>query len=85
MQKMQKIQVRALGQEDPLEEEIQPFLPEKSPGQKTSHRPWGSKEWGTTEQQRAYAHTHTSVFMSWFQVIAHGGYQTTNLIYLYIR
>ena len=51
---MQETQVRYLGQEDPLEEELQPtsvFLPGKSHGQRrfVSYSPWGCKEAETTE------------------------------------
>ena len=46
---MQEMQVGSLGQEDPLEEEMQPtpvFLPEKSHGQKNleGYRPWDCKK-----------------------------------------
>ena len=59
---MRENQVRSLGWEDPLEEEMAIYssiLTWKSHGQKTSHSPRGSKEWGNTEQQSACAHTHT--------------------------
>ena len=44
----QEMQVRSLGQEDPLEKEMAPtpvFLPGKSPGQRNSagYNPWGCK------------------------------------------
>ena len=52
---MQEMQVRALGQEDPLEKEWQPtpvFLTGKSHGQRrlVSHSLWGLKESDTTER-----------------------------------
>ena len=48
------MQVRSLGQDDPLEEDmaaIPVFLPGKPPGQRslTGYRPWGHTEWDTTE------------------------------------
>ena len=47
-------QVQSLGQEDPLEKEMEPtpaFLPGKSHGQKSlaGYSPWGHKELDTTE------------------------------------
>ena len=58
MQETQEMQVRSLGQEDPLEEEIQPtpvLLPGKFHRQRslTGYNLWGHKEPGMTE------HTHT--------------------------
>ena len=57
---MQETQVRSLGQEDPLEEEMTTtlvFLPGKSHGQKSlaGHSPWGHRELDMTE----HVHTHT--------------------------
>ena len=57
---MQETQVRSLGQEDPLEEEMTTtlvFLPGKSHGQKSlaGYSPWGHRELDVTE----HAHTHT--------------------------
>ena len=54
------MQVRYLGQEDPLEQEmtIHPvFLPGKFHGQRSlmGYSPWGHNEWDTTE----HTHTHT--------------------------
>ena len=55
MQETQETQVRSLGQEDPLEEEIrQPipvFLPEKFHKQRSlaGHSSWGRKESDMTE------------------------------------
>ena len=54
MQEMQEMQVRSLGQEDPLEEETAPTpecLPEKSQGQRTlvGCSPQGHKESDMTE------------------------------------
>ena len=56
MQETQEMWVWALGQKDPLEEEMQPtpvFLPEKSHEQKSlvGYSPKGRKESDTTEQQ----------------------------------
>ena len=51
MQGMQEMQVRSLGQEDPLEKgnsnPLQYFLPGKSHGQKSlvGFSPWGQKNW----------------------------------------
>ena len=58
MQEMPKTQVRSLGQEDPLEEKMEPipvFLPRESHGQRSlvGYSPWGHKESETAE------HTHT--------------------------
>ena len=52
---MQEIQVQSLGQEDPLEKEVQStsmFLPGKSHGQRSlvGYSPWGPKELDTTER-----------------------------------
>ena len=52
---MQETQVRSLGQEDPLEQEMQPtpvFLPGKSHGWRslTGYSPWGCTESNMTEQ-----------------------------------
>ena len=54
MQEMQEIRVQSLGQEDPLEKEIQPspvFLPGKSHGQMSlvGYSPSGHKELDTAE------------------------------------
>ena len=54
MQKTQKVPVRSLGWEDPLEEEMAPppvFLPGKVHGQRSlmGYSPWGCKESDTTE------------------------------------
>ena len=48
-------QVQSLGQEDPLEKEMEPtpaFLPGKSHGQKSlaGYSPWGHKRGDTTER-----------------------------------
>ena len=56
MQETQEMWVWALGQKDPLEEEMQPtpvFLPEKSHGQRSlvGYSPKGRKESDPTEQQ----------------------------------
>ena len=61
----QVTKVRSLGQEDPLEEEMQPtpaFLPGKSHGQRSleGYRPWSCKEVDTTE------HRHTGLFYTSF-------------------
>ena len=52
---IQETQVQSLGQEDPLEKEMQPasvFLPGKSHRQNSlaGYSPWGCKESDTTEQ-----------------------------------
>ena len=52
---MQETQVRHLGQEDPLEKELQPtsvFLPGKFHGQRSlvDSSPWGCKELDTTKR-----------------------------------
>ena len=52
---MQEMQVRSLGQEDPLEQKMAPTLvslPGKSHGQRglAGYSPWGRKESDTTEQ-----------------------------------
>ena len=52
---MQEIQVRSLGQEDPLEKgrlPTPPFLPEEFHGQRSlaSYSPWGHRESDMTEQ-----------------------------------
>ena len=49
MQRMQEMWIQPLGQEDPLEKEMQPtpvFLPGKSHGQRSmvGYSPWGRKE-----------------------------------------
>ena len=51
---MQEIQVRPLGQEDPLEEKMEPtpvFLSKEYLGQRSlaSYSPWGHKELDMTE------------------------------------
>ena len=51
---IQEIQVRSLGREDPLEEEMQPtpvFLPGESHGQRSlvGYSSWGRKELDTIE------------------------------------
>ena len=69
---MQETQVQSLGQEDPLEKEMQPtpgFLPEKSHRQRSlaGCSPWGCKESATTE--RLHFHVLTAIccsFSSWF-------------------
>ena len=57
MQETQEMQVRSLGWEDPLEEEMAPvltpvFLPGKFLGQRSlaGYSPWGYKESDTSEQ-----------------------------------
>ena len=57
MQEAQETQVRSLGLEDPLEEEIAAtpvFLPGESQGQRSlvGYGPWGCKESDTTEHLR---------------------------------
>ena len=52
----------SLGQEDPLEEEMQPtpvFLPGESHGQRSlaGYSLWGHKESDTTKQVSAHTHT----------------------------
>ena len=64
-EEMQKTQVRSLGREDPLEEEIQLspiFLPETSQGQKSlvGCSPKGCKESAKTEQLRTFVSTKTT-------------------------
>ena len=54
MQETQETQVQSLGQEDPLEEGMQPtpvFLPRESHGQRglEGYGPWGHQESDTTE------------------------------------
>ena len=61
MQETEEAQVRSLGQEDPLEEEVAThsvFLPGKSHEQRSleGYSPWGHKEFETTEVTE---HTHT--------------------------
>ena len=61
---MQETWVQSLGQEDPLEKEMEThssiiawkFLWTEEPG---GLHPWGCKESNTTEQLRAYAHNLT--------------------------
>ena len=70
MQKIQEMQVWSLGQEDPLEEEMQPtsvFLPGKSHGQRNpaSYGPWGHKELDTTEHALSLLLTQT-IRTEWF-------------------
>ena len=53
---MQEMRVWSLGQEDPLEVEMQPtsvYLPGKSHGQRSlvDYGPWGHKELDTTEHK----------------------------------
>ena len=50
-----------VGQEDPLEEEILVFLPEKFYGQRSlaGYSPWGHKESDTTEHTRWYLYSHS--------------------------
>ena len=53
-QETQETQVQSLGQEDPLEEGMQPtpvLLPGESHGQRSlvGYSPWGRKELNTTE------------------------------------
>ena len=55
MQEMQEMQVRFLGQEEPLEEGMQPtpvFLPGEIHEERSlaAYNPWGHKESDTTEQ-----------------------------------
>ena len=57
MQQTQETWVRILGQEDPLEKELQPapvFLPEESHEQRSlaGYSPWGCKELDMTEWPR---------------------------------
>jgi len=57
---MQEMQVGSLGQEDPLEEEMQPIpvsLPGKSHGQRSlvDYGPWGHKESDRTERLSTHA------------------------------
>ena len=54
MQELQEMRVPSLGEEDPLEEEMQPipvFLPGEFHGQRSlmGYTPWGHKESDTTE------------------------------------
>ena len=61
---MQEMQLRLLGQEDPLEKEMathSSIFPGKSHGKRSlvSYSPWGHKESDMTEQLSARAHTHT--------------------------
>ena len=62
----QEMQVGSLGQEDPLEEEMQPIpvsLPGKSHGQRSlvDYGPWGHKESDTTE---SHTHTHNDLILT---------------------
>ena len=61
MQETQEMQVWFLGQEDPLEEEMEPttvFLPGKFQSL-IGYSPQGGEELDTTEHARVCMHTHT--------------------------
>ena len=65
MQEMQEMLDQSMGQEDPLEEGIQPtpvFLSGESHGQRSlaGYSPWGHKESNTTEHTPTYARTEIS-------------------------
>ena len=71
---MQETQVRSLGQEDPLEEEMAhaSSLPGKSRGQRSlvGYSPWGREELDTTERLHFHfilvtVRSHKSVCRAW--------------------
>ena len=77
MQETQEMQVRSLGQEDPLEEGIQPIpvlLPGKFHGQRslTGYSPWGHKESGMTEHTHTQTHETSSQHDSLIHQITQG-------------
>ena len=66
MQETQEMQVRSLGQEDPLGRKWQPaplFLPEIFHGQRSlgGYSPYGHKESDTTEHLSAHTHKTTNL------------------------
>ena len=75
---MQETQVRSLGREDPLEEEMAPYssiLAWEIHGQRSLVRcsPWGHKESDMTERLHRYACTHQSKTKSvrWIRILAY--------------
>ena len=60
---MQETQVRFLGQEDPLEEEMvshSSILAWKIPWVEAGYSPWSCKEFDMTELVCTHTHTHTT-------------------------
>ena len=90
MQEMQETQVRSLGQEDPLEEEIITHcsvLTWESHGQKNlmGYSPWSQKELDMTEHlsSRTRMHTHTQTHTHTNTLMPKPARSTTQVRYVF--